>query len=87
MNTMYKLFSMILNKRLYKWAEENGKLDEAQAGFRSGYSVVDNIFSLSACVQKYLSKQGGRFYCLYVDFQKAFDNIQHRKLFISLLQK
>ena len=87
MNTMYKLFSIILNNRLYKWAEENSKLDEAQAGFRSGYSVVDNIFSLSACVQKYLSRRGGRFYCLYVDLQKAFDNIQHQKLFISLLQK
>ena len=87
MYTMYKIFSIILNKRLYKWAEENSMLDEAQAGFRSGYSVVDNIFSLSACVQKYLSRRGGRFYCLYVDFQKAFDKIQHQKLFVSLLQK
>ena len=49
---MYKLFSILLNKRLYRWAEENGKLDEAQAGFRSGYLVVQNIFSLSACVEK-----------------------------------
>ena len=84
---MYKLFSIILNKRLYTWAEQNGKLDEAQSGFRSGYSVVDNVFSLSAMIQKYLSRKGGRFYCLYVDFQKAFDKIQHQKLFISLLQK
>lgn len=44
MNTMYKIFSIILNKRLYKWAEENIMLDEAQAGFRSGYSVVANIY-------------------------------------------
>ena len=87
MNTMYKLFSIILDNRLYKWAEENSKLDEAQAGFRSRYSVVDNIFSLSACVQKYLSRRGWHFYCLYVDFQKAFDKIQHQKLFVSLLQK
>ena len=82
-NTMYKLFSIILDKRLYAWAEENGKLDEAQAGFRSGYYVVNTIFSLSAMVQKYLSRRGGRFYCLYVDFQKAFNKIQHQKLFIS----
>ena len=61
MNTMYRLFSIILNNRLYKWAEENSKLDEVQAGFRSGYSVVDNIFSLSACVQKCLSRRGGAF--------------------------
>ena len=56
MNTLYKLFSVILNKRLYKWAEENGKLDEAQAGVWSEYSVVGNIFLLSACVEKYLSQ-------------------------------
>ena len=56
-NTMYKIFSIILNKRLYSWAEENEKLDEAQAGFRAGYSAVDNIFSLSAVSQKYLSKR------------------------------
>ena len=58
-NAMYKIFSIILNKRLYSWAEENEKLDEAQAGFRAGYSAVDNIFSLSAVCQNYLSKRGG----------------------------
>ena len=58
-NTMYKIFSSILNKRLYSWVEENKKLDESQAGFRAGYSTIDNIFSLSAVVQKYLSKRRG----------------------------
>ena len=64
-NTMYKIFSSILNKRLYAWVEENEKLDESQAGFRAGFSAIDNIFSLSAVIQKYLSRRGGRFYCLY----------------------
>ena len=59
-----------MNKRLYSWVEYNKKLDESQAGFRAGYSAIDNIFSLSSVVQKYLSRRGGRFYCLYVDFQK-----------------
>ena len=86
-NTMYKIFSSILNKRLYAWVEETGKLDESQAGFRAGYSTIDNIFSLSAVVQKYLSKSGGRFYCLYVDFQKAFDKVEHEQLFKSLTKK
>lgn len=53
-------------------------------GFRSGYSVVDNIFSLSACIEKHL------WWSLLIpvgrlDFQKTFDKI-HQKLFISLLQ-
>ena len=31
-------------------------------------------------IQKYLSKKRGRFYCIFVDFAKAFDSIQHQKL-------
>ena len=76
-NTMYEIFFIILNKFLFSWAEENGKLDEAHSGFRSGYSLVDNI---CAMIQKYLSRRGSCFYCLYVDFQKVFDKVQHQKL-------
>lgn len=86
-NTMYKIFSGIINKRLYEWAEENNKIDESQSGFRSGYSAIDNVFCLQAMVQKYLSKKGGRFYCLYVDFRKAFDKINHNMLFQALQNK
>ena len=38
-------------------------------------------------VQTYLSRTGGRFYCLYVDFKKAFDKINRAKLFESILSK
>ena len=37
--------------------------------------------------QKYLTKPGGRFYVLYVDFQKAFDSLVHYNLFRSLINK
>lgn len=84
---MYKVFSSILNKRLYSWVEDNEKLDESQAGFRAGYSTIDNIFSLSAVVQKYLSKRGGRYSCLVIDFQKAFDKFEHEQLLKSLFKK
>ena len=30
---------------------------------------------------KYISRRRGRFYVLFVDFQKAFDSIVHEKLF------
>jgi len=36
-NVMYKIFSNIVNKRLCNWAELNGNIDEAQAGFHAGY--------------------------------------------------
>ena len=38
-------------------------------------------------IQKYLSKRKGRFYVLFIDFEKAFDNISHKKLFESLSSK
>ena len=87
LNTMYKIMSSIVSNRLYIWAEENNKIDEGQAGFRRGYSTIDNIFTLQSIIQKYLSKSGGRLYCIYIDFSKAFDKIKHEKLFQSMSNK
>ena len=83
-NVMYKIFSNILHDRLVKWSDIYNKIDEAQAGFRSGYSTTDNLFTLQSLIQKYISKPGGRFYVLYVDFKQAFDSIVHYNLFRCL---
>ena len=53
------------------------KISECQAGFREGYSTVDNAFILNAFVDKYLSKKRGKLYVAFVDFKKAFDSV-HR---------
>ena len=79
-----KLFTLVLTARFNNWCEEQSIIDEAQAGFRHYYSAIDNIFTLQSIAQKYISKPGCRFYCLYKDFSKAFDRIQHKKLFHSL---
>ena len=63
-----------------------GRNDEAQSGFRRGYSTVDNLFYLMDTVQKYLSKHGGRFYCLFVDFSEPFDSISTKNS-LNLLYK
>ena len=42
----------MLTNRLSKWAEDFSKIDEAQSGFRHGYSTVDNLFCLMATAQK-----------------------------------
>ena len=87
LNIISKLYSIIINNRLNHFCEENDSIPEAQAGFRKGYSTTDNIFSLQAMVQKYLTKHGGRFYTLFVDFSKAYDCVQRMKLLYLLLQK
>ena len=71
LSVMYKIFSDIIYYKLCNWSEMYNRVDETQAGFRSGYSTTDNVFSLQSLIQKYISKPGGRFYVLYVDFFKS----------------
>ena len=77
-------YRAILTIRLTDRAETNNVLDESQAGFRNGYSTMDNVFSLQALVQKYLCRDRGRFYCIFIDFKRAFDSLQHSNLWNSL---
>ena len=86
-NCLCKIFMSILTTRLTDWAETQNVIDESQAGFRKGYSTIDNIFSLQSVVQKYLCRERGRFYCIFVDFKRAFDSIQHDSLWFSLERK
>ena len=45
------------------------------------------MFILQCLIQKYISKPVGRFYVLFIDFQRAFDSINHLNLSTSLKQK
>ena len=53
-SVLSKVYTHILNKRLTCWAEQEEKIREQQAGFRAGYSTIDNIFTLYGLVQKHL---------------------------------
>jgi exonuclease III len=81
-----KVFTKVLNNRLQRWCEFEDKLHEEQIGYRSGYSTSDNIFVLQSLCQKYMSRSKGRFYCIFIDFSKAFDSIQHHLLRYVLLK-
>ena len=82
-----KVFTKIVNRRLTQWAEDNSKMYDIQAGFTKGKSTMDQIFVFQSLVSKYLSKKGGRFYSVFVDFSKAFDSVPHLHMFYSLIQE
>ena len=42
--SMYNPFSTIITSRLYSRGETNNTIKEALVGFRTGYSVIDNVF-------------------------------------------
>ena len=79
-----KIYINILNKRLTQWSDENEIIGEEQAGFRKSYSTIDNLFCLQTLVTKYLKSKGGRFYAVFVDFEKAFDRINRNALWNKL---
>ena len=69
----------VINNRLSQWAEEYSVYIEAQAGFRSGMGIVDNI---SFCM---VLNQGKHLYCAFVDFTKVFDYIVRDNLWAKLI--
>ena len=86
-----KLFTALINERLTKFTDLNEIIGEEQAGFRSGYSTQDHIFTLHAIIEIYLNhinqKTSGekKLYCAFIDYQKAFDLVDRSCLWQKLL--
>ena len=81
-----KLFTSILNRRLLERDKTHNILTDAQFGFRPGHSTVDAIFVLQSLNNRTLKKRGGRLYCCFVDYRKAFDLIDRSKLWTKLIK-
>jgi len=85
LSTLGKLFTKILNNRLTDWAEDYYVYVEAQAGFRSHMSTIDNIFVLHGLLTHVLN-QGKQLYCAFIDFTKAFDYVVRDNLWYKLIK-
>lgn len=75
-----KIYTSIINRRITFYVNLYRSISEAQAGFREGYSTVDNLFILQALISKHLSKRRGKLYIGFVDFKAAFDSVERNKL-------
>jgi len=78
-----KLFTSILNSRINNWCQQYEVVIEEQAGFRESYSTVDCMFILHSLINITLEK-GGKLYCSFVDFRKAFDLVNRQALWFKL---
>ena len=83
-SNLCKCFTHIINRRLTKWASENNKIIE-EAGYKAGYSTIDQIFVLYSVVQRMLSRN--KLYACFVDFQKAYDTVDRKHLWEVLLKQ
>ena len=88
LSALGKLFTSILNNRLYDYMVQKGILKAEQGGFRKMHGTVDSIFTLKMLIDKYVKskpqKHRNLLFSCFVDFRKAFDCIPRQKLFDKL---
>ena len=83
---MGKIYSQILLNRLNKWADTEDKILDSQFGFQKGKSTIDCSFTFYSIIVKTLSL-GEKLYCVFVDYEKAFDKINRSFLWQKLLSE
>ena len=80
-----KLFTSVLNARLYAYLTSENILGNEQAGFRPKHSTLDHIFALHI-LSKFYIDQKKQLFCAFVDYSKAFDFIDRVYLWQKLLK-
>ena len=73
----------ILLARLQEYV--NHELPDVQAGFRKGRGTTDQIVNIHLVIEKARDFQKNIYFCI-VDYTKAFDCVDHKKLW-KILQE
>ena len=81
MNNFAKVFEYVLHPIIYSHVSH--LLSTKQHGFMKGRSTVTNLTVFSQFVSEVLDR-GGQVDCIYNDFSKAFDRINHSLLLVKL---
>ena len=81
---IYKLFSRVICRRLRSKLEQAQSTD--QAGFRSGFSCDDHLLTAVLLIEQCSEFHLPLWMCA-VDFQKAFDCVEHASLWQSMLEQ
>lgn len=79
MDTTYKVYVGVLERRLEMEMEEKGMVSENQTGFRRNMGTMENIY-VKYLMNRELAKRGGRMWACFLDIRAAFDSLNRGKL-------
>ena len=77
MSHILKIILRVILKRCYNTID--WEIDEFQSGFRKGMGTREGIFNMKIIAEKYIDVNKDIYVCL-IDYQKAFDRVNHEKL-------
>jgi len=77
----YKIYMMLIRKRIQREVEDI--VSKAQYGFRPAKSTAHAIYIIRR-LQDYAEKTGGPLYMTLLDWEKAFDKVDHDTLGYAL---
>ena len=79
LSNISKIFEKITYKRLYSFLEANNCLYSQQYGFRNSHSTNHALIEITEKIRKSIDQE--EFSCgIFLDFQKAFDTVNHKIL-------
>ena len=83
LNTIYKVMSNILYRRLMKYTEK--EIGNYQCGFRPDGSTVEQIFTLRRILQK-TQEYNISAYNLFIYFKSAYDSTNRQQVYIAMAE-
>ena len=85
-NILYKVFCIVLNKRLTSFLDKRESIPVNQIGFKKNARTSDHILALKTIIDKYiLRKPKQHLYVCFVDLKSAFDSIWRNGLLFKMI--